>query len=473
MTHVLRAAALALAAGLLAACSGSGTGSASRPTQAPAQARATMPIPSAAAAATASPAIIAIAQQFVDQMAHGDFSSMQSRYDQNLRLQLPPQKLQDSWNALIAQAGAFKRQVETSTQKKQGFDIVSVLCEFDKGYYAMQVVFDTRQQIIGLQSVPDAPYEAPAYVDKSAFAERDVTVGSGEWALPGTLSMPAGKGPFPAVVLVQGSGPLDRDSTILPNRPFRDLAWGLASRGIAVLRYDKRTLVYAARLKDHQDGLTVKEETVDDALAAVALLRATPGIDTRRIYVLGHSLGGMLAPRIAAGDPNIAGFVIMAGLTRPLADTVLDQYEYIASLGDSDPEDAAQAKAQLDQLRAQVAKAKDPSLSPSTPASELPLGVSASYWLDLRGYDPAAAAKNVQRPMLILQGGRDYQVTAADFQGWKDALGARADVEFKSYPKLDHLFIAGDGPITPAEYKKPGHVAAEVIDDIAGWITKG
>jgi len=270
------------------------------------------------------------------------------------------------------------------------------------------------------------------------------------------------------VVLVHGSGPNDRDETIGPNKPFRDLAWGLASQGIAVLRYEKRTKQHAAKFtEDVLVKLTAQEETVDDALAAVALLRQTKGIDPSRVYVLGHSLGGYLLPRIGSADPRIAGLISLAGPTRPLEDISLEQITYITGLdGTPTPEE----QAGLDQLADQVARVKDPGLSAATSAADLPLGIPASYWLDLRGYSPADAAKELQAPMLILQGERDYQVTTADFEGWQSALASRSDVQFKLYPELNHIFVAGEAKSTPAEYNVEGHVAEQVITDIAEWI---
>ncbi|MFN8630046.1 MAG: alpha/beta hydrolase [Chloroflexota bacterium] len=290
---------------------------------------------------------------------------------------------------------------------------------------------------------------APAELAPDPGTRRDieVTVGEAPWRLPGTLSLPAADRPGPAAVIVHGSGPHDRDGTIGPNTPYRDLAEGLVAAGIAVLRYDKRTLARRAELAPLAATLTVEEEVVDDALAAVALLRATPAVDPGAVFVLGHSLGGYLAPRIAAraGDA-VRGIAILAGNSRGLAEVMLDQTETLASAGGAPTPEAAAA---LDALRGQVARLSSPELGPDTPASELPFGVPASYWLDLRAYDPISTAAALHRPILVLAGGRDYQVTRIDFDGWRTGLAGVEGVTFDWQPRLSHLFIEGDAAPSP------------------------
>jgi uncharacterized protein len=282
------------------------------------------------------------------------------------------------------------------------------------------------------------------------------------------LSLPQGNGPFAAVLLVHGSGPNDRDETIPPNKPFRDLAWGLASLGIAVLRYDKRTNVYAAKQSIEMDTFTVKEEVIDDALAAVALLRARPEIDSQRVFVLGHSLGGYLAPRIGAADSQIHGLIILAGSARPLEDMILDQMTYVLALSLPDPV----VQQQLAVIKKQVELVKDPNRLPTAAATDLPFSVPAAYWLDLNTYQPAKVAQTLKQPMLFLQGDGDYQVTRDDFQIWQDALSGRSNVQFIMYPGLGHLFMpTEDGhKATPATYSVAGHVTEEVVSAIANWI---
>ncbi len=413
------------------------------------------------------------AQAFVKLLAAGKFDTATKDFDDTMKKALPAKKLEEIWQSILSSAGPFQKQTGTRTETKGKYEIVYVTCQFAKAPLDAKVVFNRDKRITGLFFVPTkkggADYQPPDYVRRDAFQETEVRIGSGEWALPGSLTLPKGKGPFPAVVLVHGSGPHDRDETIGPNLPFRDLAWGLASRGIAVLRYEKRTHEYAAKLADPKGTLTVKEEVLDDALAAVAFLRRHQAIDGKRVFVLGHSLGAVLCPKIGTLDPAIAGLICLAGTTRPLGVVMMDQVNYLLSL---DPNMDAKAKERLEAIKRQAAKLADPKLSAETPAGELPFGVGFAYWQSLRDCYPVKLAAQVKQPMLVLQGERDYQVSMKDFEGWKKALAGRKDVTFKSYPKLNHLFIAGDGPSKPEEYTKAGHVAQEVIDDIAGWIQR-
>lgn len=335
----------------------------------------------------------------------------------------------------------------------QGSPLVTIPLRWPAGSLTFQVSWNNDGQIQGTFFRPAARQSAdwtpPDYAKVGEFTERDVTVGADRWKLPGTLTLPKGNGPFPAIVLVHGSGPHDRDETVGGAKPFKDLALGLASRGIAVLRYEKRTKQYPVP----EAAPTIAAETVEDAVRAAQLLRTQRDVDAKRVYVLGHSQGGYVMPRILQLDGAIAGGIIMAGSARPIEDLVVEQTEYLLSLsGGGTPEQ----RERVEQLR------KNPWIA-------LP-NVPSSYREDLRGYDPAAEVRKTKTPLLILQGERDYQVTIKDFALWQAALDGRSNVRFRSYPKLNHLFVAGEGRSSPAEYEKPGHVAAEVIEDIAAWV---
>lgn len=408
------------------------------------------------------------ARAFVDLMAGGQYAQAFEAFTPQMKAAMPVDRLRATWNGLTAQAGPFQRQIATSVVPRGVLSVVVVTCEFERATFDVQVTVNPANLVGGLvlrPAVQAVTYALPAYASPAAYKELDVTVGTGQWALPATLTMPVGAGSVPAVVLVHGSGPGDRDATIGQIKQFKDLALGLASRGIAVLRYDKRARVHANLMRD-LPGLTVKDEAIDDVIAAVQLLRSTSGADPNRIVVLGHSLGGMLVPRIAAAGPPVAGFVVMAGAAGPFPELMVEQARYLAQ---ADGVTSAEEQALIDQIEQLVARVA--ALRPADASNpERILGAPASYWLDLRGYDPPAAAAQVKQPMLVLQGERDYQVTMEEFSRWKSALAGRTDVAFHSYPTLNHLFVAGAGKSVPAEYNTPGHVSEAVVRDIATWI---
>lgn len=423
-------------------------------------------LPALAADAPAPPSgpLVGKAQALTRALAEKDFDRVKKEFDEAMTKALPGDKLEEIWKSVAGKLGDFKDSTAVRTSKVKGFDVVLLACRFDKGELDARLVFDAKGRLSGLQFPPRG--KVPPYARPETFTESAVTINPGEWELPGALALPKGEGPFPVVVLLAGSGPNDRDETIGPNKPLRDLAWGLASRGIATLRYDKRTRAHGARMP--LETITLKEEVIDDALAAIKLLRAHKSIDAGKVFVLGHSLGAIAAPRIAALEPKLAGAILLAGTTRPLEDVILDQVTYISSL--KGPL-AFFDKGELEKLKKQVARAKDKDLSPKTPASELPLGmVPGSYWLALRDYDHVGTARALTQPVLVLQGERDYQSTMTDFEGWKKALADKANATLKSYPKLNHLFMEGKGKSTPSEYEKGDNVSAEVIDDLVAWV---
>jgi len=421
-----------------------------------------------ALAQTPAPGVAARAEVVVKQMTAAQFDAVEAQFTDQMKAALPAGRLADTWKGLSGQVGAFQRLTGTREESVGPYHIGVVTCAFERANLDVRVVYDVAGKIAGLNmrpaTAPAAPYAPPPYADRAGYSESDLTVGSGQWALPGTLTLPKGDGPFPALVLIHGSGPNDRDETVGPQKPFADLAAGLASRGIAVLRFDKRTRVYGATMASAD--ITVKDEVIDDAVAAVAALRAHPRVDRDRVFVLGHSLGGMLIPRIAAAAPSAAGFIVMAGAARPLEQAILEQLQYLANADGSVTPDEQKA---IDDARRDADAIH--ALTPADAAAHKAVAhAPASYWLDLRGYDPPAAARAIEKPVLVLQGERDYQVTMDEFARWKAAIGSKANVTFKSYPALNHLMLAGTGKSLPAEYGTPGHVAQPVVDDIAAWI---
>jgi uncharacterized protein len=412
--------------------------------------------------------------EFMDFMKNKDFVKASANFDKKMTQLVPPEQLEKYWASILTQYGELKSFKNIESTVFQGFVVIIASYIYEKGEISTRLTFDSAYKIAGLYFVPaqndEIKYDPPDYVKQVSFIESEVTIGAGtEWALPATLTVPKNVKKCPVLILVHGSGPHDRDETVGPNKPFRDLAWGLASNGIAVLRYEKRTKVYPEKFMNMKDSLTINEETVFDAVEAEKLLKNQDNIDKKKIFVLGHSQGGYLFPRIGILDTNMAGFISLAGLARPLPQTVVDQYNYIFSL---DGEISDEEQKALNTVLSQVKEVTSPELNANTPADKLLFGIGARYWLDLRDYNPPELAKKVKKPILILQGGRDYQVKLDDFDLWKKSLSSRKDVEFKMYPKMNHLFISGEGKPVPEDYQIAGHVDKQVINDIIEWIKK-
>lgn len=412
----------------------------------------------APAAETPAPQAI----ELLDRLERGDYAAAVANFNPQLAAALPEERLRQFWQSLPAQYGAARGHGPATAEAFRSGQKVWVPLRHERAELGAQILVDGRGRIASLLVRPAVPPAPPPPADAN-YIERDFIVPAApatSGPLPGTLALPRGEGPFPAVLLVHGSGPRDRDETIGAARPFLDLARGLAARGIAVLRYEKRSRV---RPEDYAgDNFGVDHETTDDAVAALKALTGTPGIG--RVFVLGHSQGGMLAPRIAAHLPDTTGVILWAAPARPVFEILPEQFRRIAAL---DGQVSAEEQAVIDKLDVALARLRK---GESPPRDQTPLGLPAAYWRSMEALAPVAEAGKIPQPLLLLHGGRDFQVTEADWAAWRAAFDQSPRATLKRYPALNHLGIAGEGPPTADEYQHPGQVAAELVEDIARWI---
>jgi dienelactone hydrolase len=415
------------------------------------------------------------ARTFLEHCEASRFAEAAGAFGPKMAAALSAEKLEQVWKGVEKQLGPIAKFGDPREDRVGASRRVRIRCEFEKGPALDALVsFDPDGKIEGFFLSPaadSAPANAakkpePPYADPSTHEEAEVVVGAEGWPLAGTLTRPKGVEKAPLIVLVHGSGPHDRDETIGPNNPFRDLAHGLASRGVAVLRYEKRTFAHKTRLVDPKVAATigVSEEVIDDAVATVAKARMMDRIDPARIFVLGHSLGGVAAPEIARRDGKLAGVVMLAASTRPAADLVRDQVDHVRKV---DPERGKALDQAYDGLDEALARLK----AGTAGDDETILGAPVRYWKTMDALHPdATLAAMPDLPALILQGGRDYQVTDVDLAAFRKALDGRPNVTVTVYPDLNHIFLKGEGKSVPSEYETPGFVDPRVIDDVAAWI---
>ncbi|SMC47558.1 alpha/beta hydrolase [Papillibacter cinnamivorans] len=296
------------------------------------------------------------------------------------------------------------------------------------------------------------------------YEEISIRVGAGESKVEGLLTLPKDAEKPPVVILIQGWGNTDMDETLgaAENKPFLEIARGLAAQGIATIRFNKRFYQYPTEVSELGDKATVYDEILNDASAAVTLAAADERLGP--IFVLGHSLGGMLAPKVALDRPEVAGVISLAGTLRWLEDVILDQYR--AALSEQENITLENKEALLSQVAEAGERVK--ALTADSPGQIL-LDIPSAYWLSLRETTGAETAKQLTCPVLALQGTEDYRVfPETDYPLWTETLGNQ--VTGHLYDGLNHLFMPWNGKRDTTEYDTPGHVSQAVIDDIAEWV---
>lgn len=377
--------------------------------------------------------------------------SIYACFDAKMQQAISSSQLKDMWTQVEQQLGPLEKEKEWKQDAIDGTVVYYTDLKFQRAPLRLLVTFNADNKVSGLRLLSVPPEEKPlvAPFDSVHLEESPIEVVSGNYKLPGTLTRPKGKTHLPIIILVHGSGPQDRDGSIGPNKIYRDIAWGLAAKGIAVLRYDKRTYVYGKASVPEGKEITPDEEVVEDAVSACQLAASLPFIDKRKVFIAGHSLGGLLAPLIATRCPSVTGLILLAAPSRPQDDILKEQIRYLGSLnGNTDEKLLAQQYQQI--------KAAAPQI----------------YWDYLDKYAPVMTACSLSVPMLFLQGERDYQVTMQDFSMWKLGMFGKTNATFQSYPTLNHCFMEGTGKSTPMEYNHPARVYGKVMEDIAKWVTQ-
>lgn len=399
----------------------------------------------------------------VRQFFRGEYEAVAGKMGPELRAELPPDRLAALWeNNLSRQLGEFEG-IDDVTYDEGSEEATVYVASTGESVQA-EIQFGADGAVVGFlitqahgEPGDDDEYAPPAYADDDAFTERELAVPTEVGDLGGTLTRPTGDGPHPGVVLVHGSGPNDRDASNGPNRPFQDLAWGLATEGVASLRYDKRSYASGWEI---EHGVTPDDETVRDAVAAVETLGSVEAVD--ETVVVGHSLGASLAPRIAQRT-DVTGIVCLAGTPRHPVELIVDQTEYLATV-DGRYTDAD--RAEFDEITAAAERIR----ADDVEAGEWLIDHPASYWRFWNEYDPGATLRSSSVPATVVHLGRDVQVTTADLTAWRRLVGDCGHVDVERYPWLNHLAIPTAGKRTPAEYAEHGNVAAELIVDLAGWV---
>ena len=358
-----------------------------------------------------------------------------------------------------------------------------------QGVNALPLVFTRTEDAASL--LPKRPQEPkPPF----PYDSRDVEFRNGDVTLAGTLSLPEGAGPFPAVLLISGSGPQNRDEAIMGHKPFLVLADHLARNGIAVLRFDDRGV--GKSTGSFADATT--KDFASDVEVGVAYLRTLKEIDSKHVGLIGHSEGGIVAPMVAARSPDVNFLILMAGVGVPIEELLREQSRLLLKSNGADEAYIARNEAVAKRMFIIAKTEKDAMVrkdrlqefsqsvidSVAATGSPLPEDVKAALqggvemlatpWMSyLLSYDPAATLRRVRVPVLAINGELDLQVSPSqNLPTIKAALesGGNRDVTTLELPKLNHLFqTATTG--NPAEYSIIEETISPVaLNVIADWI---
>lgn len=406
---------------------------------------------------------------FLDFLNAENYSEARNLFDAELKNVVSETKLKDTWGVITKSLGTIKSYQPNCEEQTPENTVQYTTCQFEKQTLDLKVAFNNKKEIIGFFIIPvfncgeKRVYNLPNYSDTTKYKEKEVVIQQNKISLNGTLTIPT----IPSAsicIFVHGSGPNDRDESIGPNKPFKDIATGLASKGIASIRFDKRTFTN----KTASDTISIEEEVTDDVLSVIDFISTNNDLKNKKIYLIGHSLGGMLLPKIIQSRPNVSGAIFLAANARSLEELILIQTDYLYKLDDGKISPSEQDD--LNKLKSQINYLKD-SISQSSPPDKLPLNLPPSYWISLKKYDQLKEVKKSTIPLFFLQGKRDYQVTTEDLNLWESTLKGHSNVKFQSYSKLNHLFLEGKGNPNPTEYNEPGNVPIYIIEDISKWMT--
>ncbi|MEA2065817.1 MAG: alpha/beta hydrolase [Thermotogota bacterium] len=414
--------------------------------------------------AFASSEDLQIVSQYINAFFGKDFSTAYELQNDMVKAQLDEKAMEQTHQYIVNNYGNPVSIIEIKQDTQDVYKIFVFYMHFDNAYLNVNVVLDQNKKVAQflIQPAP-APSSKPNYANPDNFVESEVSFGEEPWKIPGTLTIPKNTESFPMVIIIGGSGPTDRNGTVGPNQPYRDIAWGLSTNGIATLRYDKRTKVYGEKIIEEEIEPTMQFEYIEDIFQAINFVSKMETVS--EIYLAGHSLGGIVTPYSGKKSESVDGIILLAAPARKLAQISLDQNKYFAPISGITEE-------QLGQIEKMFKELLDHKLPPET-IIDPNANLKASYYYDTDKYQTLVSLEDFKKPVLVLQGEEDFQTLMdKDFNVLKEKFSDKKNFTFRSFERLNHLFIETETDIfhTTEEYTKQGFVNKRVIETIINWI---
>lgn len=394
---------------------------------------------------------IVFARELCTQVFEGNYSELTKLFSEEMANVISEDALRQTMAQIGGMAGEFKEIGATELQEDEEYVYTSTLACYENMNFNVLITFKKGSTEVEGFAIMPAQDDISAQ-DTDTYSETGIKIG--EYGLDGMLTMPKGVEAPPVVVLIQGTGSTDMNENAGICKPFYDIAHDLADQGIASVRYNKRFCQFPEM--GEEEGITIDDEVLGDADAAIKYAQSlVDSGEASKVYVLGHSLGGMLAPIIAERNSEVDGIISLAGTPRKLEVVLIEQLT--AQLDQSE----GQMKEYIEKFIEQMETYRDTGeLVPNDNPTNLQAMFGVEYWNSLGAFEPAETADKLDIPMLFLQGDQDVQVYPdRDFTAWKETLEDNANCEFIMYEGLGHLFI-----------DDTYHIDNRVTDDIARFI---
>lgn len=400
----------------------------------------------------------------IENLKNGFYEEAHNRFNYDLKRQISHDYLMQIWEELIEAHDSFESYSEPIIEQKDSMWGSSSVLKF-----LLVLTFDEHENIAGIFfRNPNPPYTPPAYVNTVNFTETKHHIAASGFRNEGMLSMPNSTVKVPLIIIIGGSGPTDMDGTTGQNKPYKDLAWSIASKGVAVYRYNKR-LANIENIKkiQHLEKLGIDEEYVDDLVSVVNHFKKHPKIDSKNVIVMGHSLGGYILPYAAKQlNKSVKAYISLAGNYTPLHQVLPKQFVYLKNLVTD-----SISIAEYNKLLNKTLYTEQNLYKPNFDSTNLLPGITIAYLQDADKKRPQNNIKYIKnKPFLMLQGGRDYQVPTSEAALWKHDLEGSCCTSFHTFDAVNHLFIEGTGIPSPAEYAIAGNVPEYVPSYIVNWI---
>lgn len=406
------------------------------------------------------------AQFIIGSFQERKFEKINPLLDNEMKRVLGESGLEELWDAILMQFGEINKIYESNVEKKDTLFVTRTKVEFEKRSWYLKLVFNRENKISGFFIEPlTMPYEPPSYANLDAFYEYKKTIQDPKFPIDGILTLPKSKNRVPVIIILGGSGPIDKDLTIGSKRIYKDIAWGLASAGIAVFRFDKRTLTHAKSIAA-VPNFSIDDEYLQDARLAIKMLKGQAEIDPNQIYVMGHSLGGHILPYLATKLKGVSGYIGFAANYSSLPALMAYQADFLSK---DLPE---QKKEPYRQLKQKAIYARD-RFSLNSPMDSLPDGLTAIYLQSLYHAAPNNHLRSLEKHrFLFIQCEKDYQVPNTEHRRWQDSVKdtQASKTSFISLPLLNHLGCDELGEMGPGSYEKPGNVSSLLIKELEAFI---